>query len=100
MEDPVRSDPPATPRGANPLSDAASVPVGPCPGCQREVLAYLAPAAPRASGRYACVHCDRALRHVDWVDENELAEVGYEAWDPLAGGCGTGCAAGGCGVRR
>ncbi len=79
------------------LSDAASVPIGPCPDCEREVLAYVQPDAP---GRFACVHCDRPMRRVDWVDENELGELGYDAWDPLAGGCATGCASGGCGARR
>lgn len=84
-------------RATSRLSDAASLPVGPCPACEREVLAYV---AGRADERFACVHCDGPLRHVDWVDEADLEGVGYESWDPLAGGCGTGCAAGGCGVRR
>lgn len=84
-------------RAASRLSDAASVPVGPCPDCEREVLAYI---QPDSEDRFACVHCDRPLRHVDWIDEDALSEVGYDAWDPLAGGCGTGCASGGCGTRR
>lgn len=79
------------------LSDAASVPVGPCSHCEHEVLAYV---LPDVRERFGCVHCDRPLRHVDWVDEQALAEMGYDAWDPLAGGCATGCASGGCGARR
>lgn len=99
MAESIPRGPHAGRRAASRLSDSASVPVGPCPDCEREVLGYLA-SDPAAPGRYACVHCDRPLRHVDWVAEHELSEVGYEAWDPLAGGCGTGCASGGCGVRR
>ncbi|MDG2307437.1 MAG: hypothetical protein P8R42_22850 [Candidatus Binatia bacterium] len=83
-------------RAVSRLSDAASLPVGPCPACEREVLGYVLPESPE---RFACVHCDGPLRRVDWVDEQELSEVGYETWDPLAGGCGTGCASGGCGSR-
>ena len=78
------------------LSDAACLPIGPCPKCEREVLAYLLPDGVEG---FACVHCDGVLRHVQWVEEEELGEVGYDAWDPLAGGCGTGCASGGCARR-
>ncbi|MBM4267318.1 MAG: hypothetical protein FJ144_12035 [Deltaproteobacteria bacterium] len=78
------------------LSDAASVPVGPCPSCEREVLGHAA----ESGGGFACVHCDGPLRHVDWIGESELSELGYDVWDPLAGGCATGCASGGCGAKR
>jgi hypothetical protein len=77
------------------LSDAAGVPVGPCPTCEREVLAHRGP----ESDVFACIHCDGTLRRVYLVDEAELSALGYEAWDPLASGCGTGCGRGGCGVR-
>lgn len=79
------------------MSDSASLPVGPCPTCEREVLGYVTSGQ---AERYACVHCDGPLRGVSWLSEDELGEFGYDAWDPLAGGCATGCASGGCGVRR
>ncbi|MEW6270872.1 MAG: hypothetical protein AB1689_16435 [Thermodesulfobacteriota bacterium] len=81
------------------LSDAASVPVAPCPRCEREVLAYLV-AGEEGGERYACVHCDGPLRGAYLVQESELDALGYAVEDPLRAGCGTGCAAGGCGVRR
>jgi hypothetical protein len=84
------------------LSDAASVPAGPCRRCQREVIAYPVDADPAGEGgeRYACVHCDEPLRAVYLVGEAELEGLGYGVDDPLRQGCATGCAAGGCGVRR
>ena len=91
------------------LSDAASVPVGPCPRCEREVIAYLVGVATdletsasdgAAADRYACVHCDQPVRGVYLVDETELDRLGYAVDDPMRQGCGTGCAAGGCAVRR
>jgi hypothetical protein len=78
------------------LSDAAGLPAGPCRTCEREVLAY----AIEAGGGYACVHCDGLLRHVDWIEEADLERLGYDVNDPLAAGCGTGCANGGCAVQR
>ncbi len=98
MSDSVAANPGARPAR---LSDAASLPVGPCPQCEREVLGYL---LPDQNDAFACVHCDRPLRQVHWVDEDELTHVGYDAWDPLASdpltsGCGTGCGSGGCGRR-
>ncbi len=84
-------------RAKSRLSDAASLPVGPCTACEREVLGYL---SGRDSERFACVHCDGPLQHVDWLEEADLEDFGYDSWDPLAGGCGTGCAPGGCGARR
>ena len=85
----------AAPRESR-VSDAAGLPIGPCPACEREVLAHR---RPEGDG-FACVHCDGILRQVYLVDESELSELGYDAWDPLASGCGTGCGSGGCGVRR
>jgi len=89
------------------LSDAAGIPVAPCPSCEREVVAYLRPltAAELASSEasfdgaetYACTHCDLQLRGVALIDESALAVMGYDVVDPAAGGCATGCAAGGCG---
>lgn len=85
-------------RAQSRLSDAGSVPTGPCPTCEREVLGYL---SPEVASRYACVHCDGPLRGVYWVAEDELEELGYDAWDPVeSAGCGTGCGSGGCGVGR
>ncbi|HEY8515180.1 MAG TPA: hypothetical protein VIS07_06690 [Candidatus Binatia bacterium] len=81
------------------LSDAASVPVAPCPRCEREVVVYVAADAADDAG-YACVHCDGPVRGVYLVSESELDALGYAVADPLRAGCGTGCAAGGCGVRR
>lgn len=82
------------------LSDAAGLPAGPCPACEREVLAYVV--LEGDAERHACVHCDGPVRRVYLVGESELDELGYAMSDPLAAksGCGTGCAAGGCGVKR
>lgn len=82
------------------LSDAAGLPAGPCPACGREVLAYVV--VDGDAERHACVHCDGPVRRVYLVGESELDELGYAVSDPLAqkGGCGTGCAAGGCSVKR
>lgn len=82
------------------LSEAAGLPAGPCATCGREVLAYPVPDAD--AERYACVHCDGPVRRVYLVGEGELDELGYAVSDPLAAksGCGTGCAAGGCGAKR
>jgi hypothetical protein len=82
------------------LSDAASLPAGPCPACEREVLAYRAGADPSDAAAWACVHCDGPLRRIYLVSEGELEALGYDVSDPLRAGCGTGCAAGGCGVKR
>jgi len=84
------------------LSDAASLPAGPCKRCEREVLAYRVAGdggGATAEERYACVHCDETVRRVYLVSEAELETFGYGVEDPLRQGCGTGCAAGGCGVR-
>lgn len=83
------------------LSDAAGLPAGPCKRCEREVLAYRVPSENGADGveRFACAHCDEPLRRVYLVDESELETLGYGIEDPLRQGCGTGCGAGGCGVR-
>lgn len=81
------------------LSDAASLPAGPCKRCEREVLAYRI-ASDDGAERFACVHCDEPVRRVYLVSEAELEELGYGVEDPLRQGCGTGCAAGGCGVKR
>jgi len=82
------------------LSDAASVPAGPCKRCQREVIAYpLDEADDDGRERYACVHCDQPLRAIYLVGEAELEALGYGVEDPLRQGCGTGCATGGCGRR-
>jgi hypothetical protein len=80
------------------LSRAAGLPIGPCPSCEREVVAYPLD-ADRATTAYACVHCDGPVRRVEWIDESALGELGYSVEDPLAGGCATGCARGGCGAR-
>ena len=82
------------------LSDAAGLPAGPCPACGREVLAYVV--LEGDAERHACVHCDGPVRRVYLVGESDLDELGYAMSDPLAvkAGCGTGCAAGGCGVKR
>ena len=82
------------------LSDAAGLPAGPCAACGREVLAY--PVPDGDAERHACVHCDGPVRRVYLVGESELDELGYAMSDPLAqkSGCGTGCGAGGCGVKR
>ena len=80
------------------LSDAASLPAGPCKSCEREVLAYRLPDE-GDSERWACVHCDQPVRRVYLVSEAELETLGYGVEDPLRAGCGTGCAAGGCGAK-
>ena len=80
------------------LSDAAGLPAGPCKRCEREVLAYRVPGEDEVE-RFACAHCDEPLRRVYLVDEAELEALGYGIEDPLRQGCGTGCGAGGCGVR-
>lgn len=78
------------------LSTAAGLPIGPCAACEREVLAYAAAEVGAGEG-YACVHCDRPIHRVEWIDEGELARLGYDLRDPLAGpGCASGCARGGC----
>jgi hypothetical protein len=80
------------------LSDAGGLPVGPCPTCEREVVAYLVDS--EDGPVHACVHCDRPLRRIDWIDEREVARLGYDVRDPLATkGCATGCASGGCAVK-
>jgi len=80
------------------LSAGEGVPVGPCPACEREVVAYLG--EPESSRQtYACVHCDGPVRGVELRAETELARLGYSVSDPLAAGCGTGCGAGGCAPR-
>lgn len=91
------------------LSAGEGFPVGACAGCGRNVVAYPCAAEPvaadLASGGeaelelWACVHCDGRLGAVDWIDEAALGRLGYEVRDPLAGGCGAGCGAGGCGAR-
>lgn len=82
------------------LSDAASLPAGPCKLCEREVLVYRCPDEDEAE-RWACVHCDGPVRRVYLVSEGELDALGYGVEDPLGQrGCATGCAAGGCGVKR
>jgi hypothetical protein len=83
------------------LSDAASLPAGPCKRCEREVLAYrdLRAAGDAGAERYACVHCDEPVRRVYLVTEAELEGLGYGVEDPLRQGCATGCAAGGCSAR-
>jgi hypothetical protein len=73
--------------------------MGPCPRCEREVLVYLLPDATDDEA-HACVHCDGPVRGVYLVQESELGALGYLVEDPLRAGCGTGCAAGGCGARR
>ena len=82
------------------LSDAASLPAGPCAKCEREVLAYrILGEDDAAVERHACVHCDTPLRRVYLLSESELETLGYGVEDPLRQGCGTGCGAGGCGVK-
>ena len=82
------------------LSDAAGLPAGPCKHCEREVLAYRMP-SDGDDERFACAHCDEPLRRVYLIDEADLETLGYAMEDPLRqAGCGTGCAAGGCGVKR
>jgi len=87
------------------LSDSGCVPVGPCPRCEREVVAYPADDGSPAAGagepgmrgeRYACVHCDGPVRQVAWIEDVELDDLGYAVTDPRLGGCATGCANGGC----
>lgn len=80
------------------LSDAAGLPAGPCPRCEREVLAYRV-AGDGDTERFACVHCDQPVRRVYLIQESELDDLGYAVSDPLQKGCGTGCGAGGCGVK-
>ncbi|HVH07460.1 MAG TPA: hypothetical protein VNE71_15825 [Myxococcota bacterium] len=80
------------------LSDGGGLPVGPCPTCEREVVAYLVDADDGPI--HACVHCDGPLRRVDWIDEGQLGRLGYDLSDPLATkGCATGCASGGCAAK-
>ena len=79
------------------LSDAGSLPVGPCPNCEREVLGVRISAGDEG---FACGFCDQPLRGIRWVAEEELGDLGFDAHDPLASGCATGCASGGCGPRR
>jgi hypothetical protein len=56
------------------LSRAAGLPVGPCPACEREVIAYpLGDDGP--GGAFACVHCDGPVRRVEWIDEGELEHL-------------------------
>jgi len=82
------------------LSVAAGLPVGPCPSCEREVIAYLLEVEDAArGGSYACVHCDGPVKRVEWIDERDLEQLGYSVNDPFAAGCATGCARGGCSAR-
>jgi hypothetical protein len=80
------------------LSDGDGLPVGPCPACEREVVAYLADVA-GDDDVWACVHCDGPVRAVALRSEESLGDLGYSVDDPLAAGCGTGCAAGGCSAK-
>ena len=77
------------------LSAAGCLPLGPCPSCARDVVGY---ASPEDETRHLCVHCDSPLPAVNWGEEGDLAQFGYDLTDPAAGGCATGCAAGGCGT--
>jgi hypothetical protein len=82
------------------LSVVAALPVGPCPSCEREVITY--PVEVEVAGRggaYACIHCDGPVRRIEWIDEGDLGHLGYSVHDPLAAGCATGCARGGCAAR-
>lgn len=72
------------------------LPTGPCPACEREVLAC--PADDGEGERWCCVRCDGPIARVEWVDESALGRLGYDVRDPLASGCGTGCGTG-CGSR-
>jgi len=84
------------------LSGAGSLPIGPCPRCEREVLTYLVDdAGADADGgeAYACVHCDGPIRGIVWIDDTELAALGYELTDARSG-CATGCANGGCAIKE
>lgn len=89
-----------TPAGARAPDDARGdevlLPSGPCPACEREVLAYPVGDVDGAeeSERWACVRCDGPVRAVEWVGEDALETLGFGVHDPLAGGCGTGCGTG------
>ena len=91
------SSPAGSERSGQRLSDAGSLPVGPCPECEREVLGVRVSAD---DDGFVCGFCDRPLRGVRWVAEEDLGDLGFDAHDPLASGCATGCASGGCGTRR
>lgn len=72
--------------------DEVLLPAGPCPSCEREVLAH--PIDDEMGSRWACVRCDGPVAAVEWVGESLLGRLGYDVHDPLAGGCGTGCGTG------
>lgn len=79
---------------------AVGFPVGPCPRCEREVLAVVAPGSSVEGEAWACSRCEGPVRGVSFVDESDLGGLGYELDDPLAGpGCASGCGAGGCATR-
>jgi hypothetical protein len=77
------------------LSTAASLPTGFCVVCDRHVLL-----SPLEDQRWACVHCESGVGSVEMVAEEELSELGYAIVEEPAAGCGTGCGAGGCAVRK
>jgi hypothetical protein len=77
------------------FSSAASVPTADCRVCGRRVLVHEGP-----TGTRCCVHCDEPVGTVALVGEEDLAALGYGVIEEAAGGCGTGCGAGGCGIRR
>ena len=73
------------------LSDAASLPAGPCARCEREVLAYRVRGE---DGRCraptpACTATGRCGGST-WSPRVELASLGYGVEDPLRQGCGNG----------
>ena len=45
------------------------------------------------------VHCDGPLSGIDFFSEGDLERLGYDLRDPLAAGCATGCASGGCATK-
>jgi hypothetical protein len=82
--------------GSDPF--AAALPAGPCPRCEREVLAYAIPGE-NDEETWLCVHCDGPLSGIDFFSEGDLERLGYDLRDPLAAGCATGCASGGCATK-
>jgi hypothetical protein len=76
-------------------------PVARCAPCGRDVLTHVHLDA-RGEPRRLCLHCDAELdpTEVRWVEEAQLAPLGY-GLERDDGGCGRpGCGRGNCSNRR
>lgn len=83
---------------ATPALDSVEMPLGNCPVCHRQVLAYLD--GDDGDEIRRCLECDGVL--TDWreVAVDELEAAGYAVLEARGCGNGGGCSAGGCGARR